>query len=193
MAQTAANVFNATPLVTGPALWAPLGTAAPTNETTALNAAFKALGYVGEDGITESNGRDISKIKAFGGDTVKVVQTDHTLTYKLVLLESLNAEVLKAVYGESNVTVTAATSSTGEKIKVAKNAKTLPHKTWVFDVIDGDAKIRLHIPDGQITTTGAVTLVHTGVISYDIEIECFAVNGDKAYQYSDNGITTATP
>lgn len=191
MAQTASNVFNATPLVTGPASWAPLGTTAPTNETVALNAAFKSLGYVGEDGITETNGRDVSKIKAFGGDTVKVVQTDHTLTYKLTLLESLNSEVLKAVYGESNVTVTAATASTGEKVTVRKNAQTLPHKTWSFDVIDGNAKIRLFIPDGQVTSTGDVTLVHTGVISYDIEIECFAVNGDKAIQWSDNGKTTA--
>lgn len=188
MAQTASNVFNAMPLVTGPALWAPLTTASPTNETTALNVAYKALGYVGEDGITESNGRDTNKIKAFGGDTVKIVQTDHTLTYKLTLLESLNAEVLKAVYGEANVTVTAATASTGEKIQVNKNSSTLPHKSWVFDVIDGAAKVRLYIPDGQITSTGDVTLVHTGVVSYDIEIECFAdAQGNKSKQWSDNG------
>jgi hypothetical protein len=191
MAQTAANVFNATPLVTGPASWAPLGTAAPTNETTALNAAFASLGYIGEDGITETNGRDTTKIKAFGGDTVAVVQTDHTLTYKLRLLESINAEALKATYGDQNVTVTAATSSTGQRIAVVKNSIKLPHKEWVFDVIDGQKKLRLFIPDGQVTTTGDVTIVHTNVISYDLTIECFAdALGNKAYQWSNDGKTT---
>ena len=51
MAQTAQNVTAASPISTGGILVAPKGTALPTDTDTALNAAFKALGYVGEGGI----------------------------------------------------------------------------------------------------------------------------------------------
>lgn len=189
MAQTAANVFNALPPVTGPIFWGPLATTGPTNESTALNAALKSLGYIGEDGVTLTEGRDTTKIKAFGGDTVVVVQTDHTVTLQFSVLEFLNEEVAKAVSGDTNVTVTPATSSIGTRISSVKNAKKLPHKTWCVDVLDDNKKLRLWVPDGQVTTIGDSQLVHTDVISRQLTVECFADSlGNKLYEYANNGI-----
>jgi hypothetical protein len=192
MAQIAANVFNATPPSTGPLFWGPLGTAAPTNETTALNVALKSLGYLGEDGVTVTEGRDTTKIKAFGGDTVKIVQTDHSVTLQFTVLEYMSEEVSKAVNGDTNVTVTAATSTAGKRIAALKNAKVLPHKAWVLDVLDGAAKTRLWVPDGQVTTVGDAQFVHTNVISRQLTVECFAdISGNKLYEWSNDGITSA--
>ena len=190
MAQTAANVFNALPPVTGPIFWGPLGTTGPTNETTALAAALKSLGYIGEDGVTLTEGRDTTKIKAFGGDTVLVVQTDHTVTLQFSVLEFMNEEVAKAVSGDSNVVVTPTTSTIGTRISSVKNAKKLPHKTWAVDVLDDNKKLRLWVPDGQVTTIGDAQLVHTNVISRQLTVECFADSlGNKLYEYANNGIT----
>ena len=58
------------PKTTG-AIWvAPVGSTLPTDATTALDAAFKCLGYASEDGVTNANSPDTDTVKAWGGDTV---------------------------------------------------------------------------------------------------------------------------
>lgn len=189
MPNTAANVVAGTPLATGGVLIAPVGTAAPTTAVVALNVAFIAAGYIGEDGLTETNERSTDAIRAWGGDTVKVVQTEHNVSYQFTFLETLNADVLKAVYGDTNVTTTAATASTGTLHKVNVNATALPHKAFVFEVKDGLARIRIHVPDGQITEVGEITYSNSEVVGYQVTVTAFAdSSGNKAYKYIDNGV-----
>ncbi|SHU53908.1 phage tail tube protein [Mycobacteroides abscessus] len=193
MAADVKNVYAAEPLVTGSVLVAPLGTAGPTDATAALPVAWVDLGYAGEDGFTESTKRDTKKKKAFGGATTKVLQTDFSATIKLKLQESLNAEVLKAVYGATNVTVTAASATHGAQVKVRKNKRKLPHLSWVIDTQDSElgAKYRNYIPDGQITELGDVTIVHTDTIEYEITIEAFEnAQGDNIITFTDDGQLT---
>lgn len=197
MASTVANVYAAAPDVAGALRRAPLGTDGPESAVDTLDPAFVDLGYIGEDGFTESNTRDTTKKKAFGGATVKILQTDYASTVTFTFLESLNADVLRAVFGEDNVTVTPATASTGTQVTVDKNKKTLPHASWVIDTIDGDARYRSYIPDGQITSIGDITVVHTDTIAYQVTIEAFEVNlGGKVTNirtFTDDGVTTGTP
>jgi hypothetical protein len=188
MANTAANVVAGSPLATGGILIGDLTSTAPTTATSALTG-FAAAGYIGEDGVTEANERSTDRIRAWGGDTVKVVQTEHNVTYQFTFLETLNADVLQAVYGEDNVTTTAATASTGTLHEVAINASTLPHKSYVFEVKDGSAKIRIYVPDGQITEVGEVTYSDSEVVGYQVTVEAFADElGNKAYKFLDNGV-----
>lgn len=187
MANTASNIVAGVPLATGGILIGALTAAAPTTATGALTG-FTAAGYIGEDGVTETNERSTEAIRAWGGDTVKRVQTEHNVSYQFTFLETLNADVLKAVYGDANVTTTAATVSTGTLHKVKVNGATLPHKSYVFELKDGDAKIRIYVPDGQITEVGDITYSDSEVIGYQVTVECFAVGGDKAVKFLDNGI-----
>ena len=48
------NVAAAKPSAQGGVYYAPLGTALPTDATTALAATYVPLGYVSEDGISPS-------------------------------------------------------------------------------------------------------------------------------------------
>lgn len=190
MASDAKNVYAAEPLATGSCLVAPLGTPGPTSASSALNVAFVDLGHVGEDGFTETTDRSVDKKKNFGGQTVKILQTDYTHSFKFVLLESLNAEVLKAVYGADNVNVVAANSSHGAQVTIKKNAKKLPKQSWVIDTTDTelDAFYRNYIPEGQIITVGDVVVVHTDTIMYELELEAFAdAAGNHVYTYTDDG------
>lgn len=188
MANSAANVVSGKPLATGGILRAPIGTTLPTDATTALGAGFTALGYVGEDGVTETQDRSTDKIKAWGGDTVAVVQTEHSLQYKFTLIETLNAEVLKAVHGDSNVTTTAATSTKGTLHAVLITGQELGHAAYVIEVKDGDARVRIAISDGQITEVGDITYSDSEVIGYEVTVECFPdANGVKATKYLDDG------
>jgi len=191
MASDVSNVYAAEPLATGSALVAPLGTTLPTSATDALDEDFVDLGYVGEDGFTETMERTTEEKKSFGGDTVKVLQTEYNHSFSFVLLESTNADVLKAVYGASNVEVAPANGVHGTQISIKKNSKKLPHMSWVIDTQDSElgARYRTVIPDGQITEVGDVTIVHSDTISYEVTVKCFKNDaGDYVYTYTDDGV-----
>lgn len=187
------NVISGKPLATGGVLVGEVGSTAPTDATTELDAAFAPAGYIGEDGLTESIDRSTDKIKAWGGDVVKVVQTDFSTTYKFTFLETLNADVLKTVFGDDKVTTTAATSTKGTLHTVKVTGDTLPHKAFVFEVKDGDARIRIHVPDGQITEIGDITYSDSDVIGYEVTVEAFrdSTLDANAVKYLDDGKPTA--
>lgn len=190
MASDVKQVYAAEPLATGAIRVAPLGTAAPTSATSALNASFVDLGYVGADGFVEKNDRKTDNKRAFGGKVVKVLQSEFNATVEVTLLESTNAEVLKAVFGSSNVTVTDATAQHGVQVTVKKNSKRLPHMSWVIDTTDSemDAFYRNYIPDGKVTSVGDIKIVHTDTIEYKLVIECFEdANGDNIVTFTDDG------
>lgn len=198
MAINEKNIYAAEPTAEGSIYAAQVGTAGPSlpDPFAALDVAYVNLGDVGEDGFTESSERKIDKKRNFGGKVVKVLQTEVGKSVQLVFLESLNAEVLKAINGPANVTIVAATADHGEIVEVKKNSKRLPHLSWVIDTIDtslgdGDtvtAKYRSYIPDGQITEIDDVKIVHSDTIEYKVTIECFQdENGEFMYSWSDNG------
>ena len=189
MPNTASNVVSGKPLSTGGLLIAPLGTALPASGVAVPGVSFVTAGYIGEDGVTEGGDRSTEKIKAWGGDVVKIVQTEHSLTYQFTFIETLNSTVLKNIYGDSNVTTTAATSTTGTIHAVEVTSDVLPHKEYIFEIKDGVAKIRIVVPDGQITEIGEITYSDADVIGYSVTVECFPdATGVKAYKYLDNGV-----
>lgn len=189
MANTVANVASGKPLASGGIWLAPIGSTAPANVSAALHAAYKSAGYIGEDGVTEGGERSTTKIKAWGGDVVKVVQDEHSLTYTFRFIEAMNGDVLKAVYGSANVTTTPATVSSGTIHQVKVTGESLPHFQIVFEIKDGDNRIRISAEDVQITEVGEITYSDGDVIGYEVTIECFADSeGVKATKWLDNGV-----
>jgi hypothetical protein len=192
MVNTASNVVAGRPLSTGGVLLGPIGTALPTDATLAPNVALLPAGYIGDDGVTQTIGRDTTDIKAWGNDLVKVVQTGHDVSYQFTFIESLNSTVLAAVFGAANVVTTPATSTSGTLRSVKLNSDQLPHMTYVFEVKDGPARVRIVVPDGQITEQGDTVYSDADVIAYQVTVKAFAdASGNKTYMYSNDGKTTA--
>ena len=190
MSSQVSNIYSAAPLVLGSLRAGPLGTEAPTSAIDTLDAGFVDLGYIGDGGFTKKLDRRTTMKRAFGGKVVKVLQSEFTGTIQLKLLESLNADCLKAVYGASNVSTTAATSQHGAQVEVLVNSIKLPHCSWVVDTADEelDAAYRIYVPDGQVTTVGDIKVVHTDTIEYDITITAFDdVTGNQMYVWTDDG------
>lgn len=191
MSSSTLQVYAAEPLATGSVRVAPLGTPAPTDATTALDAAFIDLGYVGVDGFTEKNDRKTDNKRSFGGKVVKVLQSEFNSQIEFTLLESTSADTLKAVFGASNVTVVAATTQHGVKITVKKNSKKLPHQSWVIDTTDSElgAAYRNYIADGKVLSVGDIKIVHTDTIEYKLVVEAFepAGGGDNIVTFIDDG------
>jgi len=154
---------------TGGVLFGDVGTDLPTDATTAPGSSFIKGGFVGEDGVTRTTDVSDEKIRAWGGDTVKIVRTEHSLTYTLQFLESANADVLKLVHGEENVDVDAE----NQTITVRHTSQIPPRKAFVLDMFDAGKALREVIPNGQLTTSGDVSFVHSDVIRYEVTIEAF--------------------
>lgn len=192
MANLVKNVAAGKPLAAGGVYSGPMGTALPTDATTVLDVALKGVGYISDAGVQETIGRDTEKVKAWGGDVVKILQTEHAVTWEYSMIETLRTEVNQEVYGEPNVVVTAATASTGTKLAVKINADTLPHRVRAMEIRDGDARIRIVGPDTQISEVGDVTYADGEVIAYPVTVEGFPdANGNKAYKYTDDGVFSA--
>lgn len=131
-------------------------------------------GYVSEDGISKTVDRSTDKIKDWNGDTILITQSDHSVTLQVTFMEGANAEVLKMVAGENNVTVT------GDTIKVVENADELPHRSIAFTIKGGNgSKILVFAPDAQATEVGDVSYVRSDVIKYQVTLECFGVDNTK--------------
>lgn len=169
MATDVKNVTAAKPKVGG-AIWsAPLGTALPTDAKTALNAAFKCLGFLSEDGLTNEDIRESDEIQAWGGDIVATPQTSKSDKFKYKMIEALNIDVLKEVYGPSNVTGTLETG-----IKVVSTSEELPSHALVFEIAlkDGILK-RIVVPNGKVSEVGEIPYVDNDVTGYDTTLQAF--------------------
>ena len=180
MATTATNVTVGKPKVGGAVHWAPLGTTLPTSATAALNAAFVDLGYVSEDGLTNNNSPESDTVKAWGGDTVLSLQTDRPDTFALTLLEAMNEDVLKTIYGSSNVT-----ADGDGNLTIKATAEEMPSGSWVFDMIlkGGRAK-RIVVPNGTISELGEITYKDDEAVGYNITItDVPDTNGVYHYEY----------
>lgn len=174
------NVTAAQPKIGGAVYRAPLGTTLPTDATSALDSAFKALGYADSTGIKNGNSPTSQNIKAFGGDTVLSVQTGKDDTFKVTLIEALNADVLKAVYGDDNVNV-----SDGGSIAVKANADPSKDCAWVFDLImrNGAFK-RIVVPCGSISALGEISYADNTAVGYAITITATPdASGQTHYDY----------
>lgn len=180
MAQTVTNVSASKPKLGGAVYIADITATMPTNATTALGTGWTALGYVSNEGLTNSNSPNTGSIVAWGGDEVLTLYNEKPDTFQFKLLEILNADVLKAVYGDDNVTGTLATG-----ITVTANNLMMPDKAFCFDmVMRNDAKKRIVIPIANVTSVGDITYADSDAIAYDTTISAKPdSSGNTHYEY----------
>ena len=180
MANTVSNVSAGKPAVGGAIYVAPKGTTLPTDATTALAAAFRCLGYCSEDGLTNDNSPESDKIKAWGGDTVLTIQTSKEDTFGFTLLEVLNTDVLKFIYGDDNVSGDLTTG-----ISIEANSTEAEEYVIVIDMILREEAVkRIVIPDGKVSEVGTITYADADAIGYETTVACMPdSSGNTHYEY----------
>lgn len=192
MATSVANITAGRPMASGGILAAPLGSTLPTDASTALDAAYVALGLVGEEGLAPSGERSSENTKDWAGDIVAALQSEHTSSFEITLLEVFNEEALKAVFGDGNVTVTAATPSSGKLFSIKETGEPLGHKSFAFDMKYLDKRMRIVLPDAQITAVEEAPFVNAALNSFKITIMAYKdTNNTKVYRYYDDGTFSA--
>lgn len=180
MSNSTANVNVGKPKVGGAIYRAPLGSTLPTDAAAALDTAFVCLGYASEDGLTNSNSPTSNQIKAWGGDIVHTYTSEQPDTFGFTLIESTNADVLKAVYGADNVKGTLA-----EGLSVAANSSEKESAAWVFElVLQGGGAKRIVVPKAAITEIGEISYTDESCVGYQITITAVPdSSGNTHYEY----------
>ncbi|WP_052313569.1 phage tail tube protein [Nocardia thailandica] len=177
--------------VTGGVLVAPLASALPTAAAGTIDPAFKALGYVSEDGIESLGERRIESVKDWNADIIAQLQTEHSVRFGLTLYAVWDKDVLGEVFHPDNVVTTAATATTGSLYTVKETGTPLPRRAWVFDMVNEDKKLRIVLPNAKITAVTEKKFVSTELAGFTITVEAFKDDaGVKAYRYLDDGVKT---
>jgi hypothetical protein len=184
-----AEVTAPSPTVMGGVFRAPAGTALPTDSSTALATAYVSLGYTDDDGVTRKEDRPNTKQYAWGGQLVASLQEHYAATFTFKLLQVINPEVLKATHNDNNVTVTAATSTTGTITQTKLNPLINLNSVYVIEGFYQAATFRMVLPIARITMLGDYKITHKTLSTYDATLEAFPDNnGNFVIQYWDDGI-----
>ena len=178
---------------TGAIKHAPLGTTLPTLESIStsgvvLDNAFTGNEYVSEDGLTLSPSMSTSDIKDGSGAVVrKLLESfDGTLSWTMI---STDENALKISFGDDYVTKNAATISHGTQLRAALGAHLPDEQSWVFLMKDGDARIVIVVPDGQITEVGDVTFKANEAVGWNVTLSCYPdSSGHSIYIMTDDGV-----
>jgi len=177
MGNTTSNVSVGKPKIGGAIYNAPIGTVLPTDAIGALNAAFNCVGYISDAGVTNGNGPSGSQVKAWGGDVVLSLETDKPDTFKFAMIEVLDVNVLKAVYGSENVSGALPTG-------ITVRANNSPHEAsaWVIDIVmTNNALKRIVIPNAVISALDDIAYTDSSAVGYAVTLS--AMPGDAAFGY----------
>lgn len=188
---TGVSVAASKPKIGGGMYYAPLGTALPTDETTALAAAYKALGPISEDGVQPARDTNIEKIKEWDGSTLASLLTDESRSFEIVLYGVHDTEVNTYLFG-SNAVVTPASASAGKKIAIQDKGGKPLDAVLVFEMVHGAKKHRVVVPVADATITAENPWVSGGLKAYTLTVEAIKdANGVRVYEYLDDGMKTA--
>ncbi len=176
----AKNVSAGKPKKGGAIYAAPLGTRLPTDAVSSLDGAFKSLGYISEDGLKNKNTPETQTVKAWGGDVVLNTVKEKADHFSFTMIECTNPEVLKMVYGDSNVSGTLAAGIT---IKV--NSSPTQERVLVVEmVLKGGIAKRVVVPQAAVTEVGEIVYKDDGAIGYETTVAASAdAEGNTHYEY----------
>lgn len=161
--------------VSGAVFVAPKGTAVPTDATTALNEAFKSVGYISEDGVTNTISKSSETINSWGKLPVLTVLSEQTDEFKFTMISPRNEEALKLVFGASNVTVD------DGAISVKVNAAEPDEVAVVIEMIVAGKAKRIIVPRGKLTDLGDIVYSDTEAIGYEVTVSALADDNDNQH------------
>ena len=182
---------------TGAILSAPVGTTLPTlssitKASVTLDPAFTGNEYISEDGLTLTPAVSTQDIKDWSGTVVrKILESfDGTLSWTMM---STNANALGVAFGHEHVTESAATSTHGKQVRAELGAHLPDERSFVFLMKDGDARIVIVVPRGQVTEVSEVTFTTTGAVGWGVTLSCYPdESGESIYIMTDDGVVTST-
>ena len=177
---------------TGAIKHAPVGTTLPSLSNIGLSGvnldpAFKGNEYVSEDGLTLTPSMSTTDIKDWSGAVVrKVLESfDGTLAWTMI---STNESALGVAFGADHVDSNQPTATHGNQTKVSLGAHLPEEQSFVFLMKDGDARIVIVVPKGQVTEVGEVNFAANAAVGWNVTLSCYPdESGESIYILTDDG------
>lgn len=166
---------------------APVGTALPTDIETKLDAAFKVLGFISEDGITISVEEDSSDLVDMNGDVMDSTYSNRAETLAFTLAE-IKAGTFKQEHGSLNVT------DENGLITIKHNGDNHESNSYAFELLLKDGRRwRMVVPNAKLSELGDLTISSSELCQREITLKC-AVDtaGNTIYDYIESTETEAS-
>lgn len=163
---TATNVSTGKPKVGGAFFRGATTLTLPTTADGTLASGFACLGYCSDQGVRYSQERENTEVNSWQGVVVLQEQNNYKESYKVGLLEVLNPDVQKTVFGDSNVT---GSLSTGLAVTSSGAADT-DHAYVIDEVMSNGTLKRTVIPRGRVIGLEEVTDARTSAVIYEVTI-----------------------
>lgn len=165
--------------------------AADIDAALALITNFSSSGYVSEEGANLTTEISTTDLREWNRAVVRRLLDEFTGTVTLTLIQ-LDEESAKQAFGADNVTVAAATSTTGTRLRIALGAHIDKPQAWALRMKDGDARMLVIIPNGQVTSGVEITFVANEPISLPVTISANDDGtGNSIYIFTDDGVIAA--
>lgn len=166
---------------------APTGTTLPTDYKTALDPAFKCLGYISEDGYVETIDEDSDDMVDMNGTLMDSTHSNRVESAQFTLAE-IKSETLKRQYGADNVT------DANGMITVKHNSDSHPTFSYVLELLlKNGRKWRKVVPNGQSSELDDLTVASSELCQRALTIKYMAdESGNTCYDYYQSTETTAT-
>lgn len=150
------------------------GTALPTSPMEDLASDWTQVGYISSNGITWHHGRSAEALKDWSNSIRRQLQNDTTGTVAAPII-STTEEVLHTIFGESNVTSTAATADHGNMIGLTVQEGVMSdEEAFLFLMKDGDDCFLLGTTNGFITNLDDITFAPGSAITWNATISADA-------------------
>lgn len=157
---------------------APVGTELPTDYSTALPDAYECLGFISEDGYTETVDEDSDDIVDINGDVMDTLHSSRVESGQVTLAEIKEA-TLKRMYGDENV------SDASGMITVKHNSNS--HSTFVYVLellLKNGRKWRKVVPLGQSSELDDLQIASSELASRALTLKYMTDdNGNTCYDY----------
>ncbi|SPT53800.1 Uncharacterised protein [Actinomyces bovis] len=183
------NIFVGAPdqETTGAILSAPTTTTGPKTARDAL-VGFTDSGYISKDGLKMSPEYSTADIEDWSGTLVRRVLQSFKGTLSWAHLET-NEESLRNWAG--NVTVKEASRTNGKQLTAVLGAKEQPRKSWAFKIKDGERRVLIYVPDGQVTEIGEVSFTKQDAVTWPVTLAAYPDSkGNSIYIFTDDGVVT---
>jgi len=169
--------------ITG-ALWkGPPDAPLPINATSALDASYVSLGYISDEGVTESWEDSVDDIIAWQNAVqVRSSTTESKLSLAATLIE-INGATLQTFHRGS--VITPDLEGLGYQIDI-KPVVADPSR-FVLDVLDGPKLLRISLGLGEIVERGEIMYANGQPIALPITLRAYPdENGNIAQKFSND-------
>lgn len=153
---------------------APAGTALPTDLHTALTSAWVEAGMISHDGINFNSNISYEDLKNWANKIVRQIPGEDAPTVSAPIMETSETS-FKTIFGEDNVTVTAATTKHGKLVSVNVQSDALAgEQAYLFLMKDGDDMLMIGTTKGYISELGEVSFAPDSSINWEATIKADA-------------------